>query len=352
MPDQRPLLTFALIAYNQEQFIAEAVQGAFSQTYSPLEIILSDDCSPDRTFEIMQEMAAAYSGPHTIVLNRNEHNLGLIGHINRVMEMVQGELIVVAAGDDVSLPHRTKRICEEHIASGNKAVSLFSNAFVIDETREIKGLLQRKRPKSNQLSFDHCAHSLISVHGSTHAWHRHVFEFFGPLNRDVGHEDVAISFRSGLIGEIRYIDEPLIYYRRHMDHLYDKSGHLNFNKYREESIKKLERIKAIYSNRLDDLTRMFEKFPDRRNELIETERLTKNLLQITEDEIRLSGVSWWQRLIYIWESLITNKLEKNFPQWRLVYWFPRLLFWRRLLYLKIQDYNISRKIFYLGLRLR
>jgi len=41
---ERPLLTFALFGYNQEQYIREAVEGAFAQTYSPLEIILSDDC--------------------------------------------------------------------------------------------------------------------------------------------------------------------------------------------------------------------------------------------------------------------------------------------------------------------
>ena len=49
----RPLITFALMAYNQEQLIEEAVAGALAQTYSPLEIILSDDCSTDRTFSIM-----------------------------------------------------------------------------------------------------------------------------------------------------------------------------------------------------------------------------------------------------------------------------------------------------------
>ena len=52
-----PLVTFALFAYNQEAFIREAVASALSQTYEPLEIILSDDCSTDRTFAIMQELA-------------------------------------------------------------------------------------------------------------------------------------------------------------------------------------------------------------------------------------------------------------------------------------------------------
>ena len=67
----KPLVTFIVISYNQEAFIRDGVEGAFSQTYSPLEIVLSDDCSRDRTFEIMQELAAAYRGPHRVILNRN-----------------------------------------------------------------------------------------------------------------------------------------------------------------------------------------------------------------------------------------------------------------------------------------
>jgi len=42
---EKSLITLALVAYNQERFISEALEGAFAQTYSPLEIILSDDCS-------------------------------------------------------------------------------------------------------------------------------------------------------------------------------------------------------------------------------------------------------------------------------------------------------------------
>ena len=102
-----PLVTFVLLAYNQEKYIREAVEGAFSQTYSPLEIILSDDCSKDRTFEIMSKMKEMYNGPHRIILNRNQTNLGIGRHYNRVMELSSGEIVELAAGDDISLPWRT-----------------------------------------------------------------------------------------------------------------------------------------------------------------------------------------------------------------------------------------------------
>jgi glycosyltransferase involved in cell wall biosynthesis len=67
--DTPPLVSFIVVAYNQDKYIKEAVLGAFSQTYQPLEIILSDDGSSDLTFEIMQDMVEKYVGPHKIILN-------------------------------------------------------------------------------------------------------------------------------------------------------------------------------------------------------------------------------------------------------------------------------------------
>ena len=60
---ERPLVTFLQFSYNLEHFIREAVEGAFAQTYSPLQIILSDDCSTDKTFEITRAMAASTADP-------------------------------------------------------------------------------------------------------------------------------------------------------------------------------------------------------------------------------------------------------------------------------------------------
>jgi len=114
-----PLITFILFSYNQESFIRESVHAALKQTYSPLEIILSDDCSMDDTFTIMEEMAAAYRGPHKIVINQNQENLGIVPHLNKLfMEFAHGELVVLAAGDDVSYSFRTESLVEAWLKNG------------------------------------------------------------------------------------------------------------------------------------------------------------------------------------------------------------------------------------------
>jgi glycosyltransferase involved in cell wall biosynthesis len=212
-----PLITFAVISYQDEKYIREAIEGAFAQTYRPLEIILSNDCSRDRTFEIMRSMAAAYRGPHSMILNRNGKNLGTGGHINRIMELSHGDVLVIAAGDDVSFPERTERLYELFKAGGGEIKSLFSNSILIDEAGRGDKLQFQAPFTGDQFPLETIVHGyeLGIVAGSSHAWTRDVFETFGPLVTPLSVEDSAIGFRAALIGRIAYTHQPLIKHRRH-----------------------------------------------------------------------------------------------------------------------------------------
>lgn len=210
---ERPLVSFAVIAYNQERFIREAVEGAFAQTYQPLEIILSDDCSPDGTFAIMQEMAAAYDGPHKVVLNRNEPNLGIVPHIDRMMEIVSGEFIVVNAGDDVSYPERTAVLVDTWVRSRGKCLLIHSSAHLISEegvfVKEVSCAPIVKDDPSPK-TFSICGQW---VRGATAAWDRRLFIDFGPIGEGVSTEDHILPFRASTLGGVSFVEKPLIKYR-------------------------------------------------------------------------------------------------------------------------------------------
>ncbi len=126
MPGDRPPVTLFVLAYNQEALVRAAIEGAFAQTYQPLEIILSDDASPDGTFAVMQAMAAAYSGPHRVILNRNPANLGLTAHVSRVMQRATGAFVVQNAGDDVSHPERTAKLVAAWRAGAGRVMAVHS----------------------------------------------------------------------------------------------------------------------------------------------------------------------------------------------------------------------------------
>lgn len=207
------LVSLLIIAYNQENYIREAIEGAFAQSYSPLEIILSDDNSPDKTFKIMQEMAAAYQGQHRIILNRNERNVGVVLHIDRVMQLASGQLNVINAGDDVSLPDRVEKLTKAWEMSGRKAKLVHSPAIAIDEGGRMIGIRTSPKAMTDDPSPVSIASDRNYILGATLAWDRLVFDEFGPLGPGLSVEDTIIPFRAALLGGIGYVDEPLIKYR-------------------------------------------------------------------------------------------------------------------------------------------
>ena len=211
---QKPLVTFAIIAYNQQDYICDAVEAAFSQTYMPLQIVISDDCSTDKTFKTIKEMASAYNGPHEVCINRNAFNKNIGGNINTVMHLAKGQLIVIAAGDDVSEPNRVNEIIDCWKSAGNPMyASIVSGVFELDSKGKktcLPALTKLNTPDPLYI-FEENFH----FHGSSQAWTKATFNFFGDLLPDVVNEDSAIFYRNRLIGKILSIEKSLVNHRKH-----------------------------------------------------------------------------------------------------------------------------------------
>lgn len=210
----RPLVTFALFAYNQEKYIREAVEGAFSQTYEPLEIILSDDFSSDRTFEIMQEMAAAYDGPHEVRVRQSEVNRGVLSHVLSVSQKAKGVIFVVGAGDDISLTDRVEIIVSSFV--GDDVFALSSDDIIIDE----HGLeTEWDTGRSDRRDGWH-EKSAAWVHGATAAYRTNFLKALPIPENPVFYEDMVFSDLINALGKksIR-CRLPLIKYRHHLHNL-------------------------------------------------------------------------------------------------------------------------------------
>ncbi|WP_170094670.1 glycosyltransferase [Simplicispira suum] len=210
-----PLVTFVLLTYNQEDYIREAVQAAVCQEFSSIEIILSDDCSTDGTFDIMREFVKSYNGPHKIILNRTRKNLGICGHLNSILKIAQGEIIINAAGDDISLPNRTKLLYERFLADGEKTVAVFSNAEVVNFQGDRQRRFFRVPPKYSKNIDEFMVNRNCWALGCTFAFRKNIFDKYGALDSSVFQEDGLLAFRSLLEGELGYVDELLVKYRIH-----------------------------------------------------------------------------------------------------------------------------------------
>ena len=210
----RPLVTFCLITRNHEASIANAVQAALAQDFEPLEILVSDDASGDRTFDIAESALQSYSGPHAVRLRRNDQVQGPCGNLNAAVAEAEGELIVLAYGTDVSEPHRVARLVEAWQQSG--ASVLASNALVVDHDGSTQGLAKQATGSSDlTLAQFVQAGGNICCFSPTLAWHRQVFDEFGPidLDRAFRYPDLIIPLRGLLLGGNHFIDQPLVHHR-------------------------------------------------------------------------------------------------------------------------------------------
>lgn len=215
-----PRVTLALFAYNQQAHVRAAVEGALAQDYDgPLEIILSDDGSRDDTFAVMQDVARAYRGPHYVRLNRNDPNLGLSAHVNRVLAMAQGEIIVAAAGDDISLPGRVR----ETVAALARHPQAMAVSFTDIRMDEAGRVLDTPAPKGPERIIDlemflaagPRAQSVLGLSGASRAFRRAVYERFGDLRPDCPAEDTPYLRRALYLGSCVRCGWPGIRYRIH-----------------------------------------------------------------------------------------------------------------------------------------
>jgi glycosyltransferase involved in cell wall biosynthesis len=250
------LATVILYAFNEEDYIRESVQSLFSQTYSPLEIILSDDGSIDCTFDIMQQMAAEYSGPHKVILNRNARNIGIGSQLNESVAKSSGELIVLANGDDISLPNRVSALVQLWQASQGKASVITSDLAIINSDGNVlNGIINTETVFTNLT--DGVRRRFGGVQAASLAVRRDVFENFGPLPDNLILEDNPLYLRATLIGERLHTHECLVQYRIHANNISQAYEFANFLTWRQRHQSKLvwqrrESIKA-YLQMLRDL---------------------------------------------------------------------------------------------------
>jgi glycosyltransferase involved in cell wall biosynthesis len=285
-----PKISLFVYTYNHASFIAEAVDAALAQTYFNLEIILSDDNSTDGTYEIMQAKAAEYKGSHKIILNRNEKNLGISDHLNKIMTLGSGDWFVLAAGDDISFPKRVETIMS-HVSNNPEVMAFYSGFEIINQNGEIQ----------NYHGFDT---NRLYVTGATGAWNRKLFDVFGPITQSTTAEDVVIPFRAMLLGKLMLLNDATVYYREHQQSISNplNNNHLAAQKHLYKICHQL--VNACQQRLLD-----IEKVKDNIAPTLYNSLITKhdNILLLLQNRIESIGIT-----IQMLESPVLNKIKYLF----------------------------------------
>jgi GT2 family glycosyltransferase len=211
-----PLVTYRLQCYRHERFVAEAVSSVLAQTYSPLEILITDDCSPDHTYDIILALTGTYRGPHRVIVHRSEHNRHNFGHANEGLPLMSGDFLLWLSGDDVAEPEQVAQLVAAW--RNSQTSSVWSNSRIIDEHGRDLGLLL---PPGHPYSLDLCDYAdgrfLDLPYAGACGYSREIIDRFGLISTALGARGIEheLGFRAALLGRKRYLPQPLVRSRRH-----------------------------------------------------------------------------------------------------------------------------------------
>lgn len=215
-----PKITLALLTYRQAGWVSQAVESCFAQDYKgPLEIFISDDASPDDTADVIQRTLDEL-GPHPtaeVRFERRPENLRF-RHLPTLASEATGDLIVVAHGDDISIPDRVSKMVDLWKRTGAGWVGC--NALQIDSEGCAHGPYLAGNTVVRLGLTDMLGGWRGEMLGSTGAFMRNLFDeatFIAPDAAELsGGWDHVLPFRAGLVGKgLAWTPAPLVLYRRH-----------------------------------------------------------------------------------------------------------------------------------------
>ena len=107
------LVSVIVMSYRSAETIVETLDSIKNQTYKNIELIITDDCSPDNTVDVVKKWVRDNQGTLTdIKLITTEKNTGIPGNLNRALKQVSGEYVKAIAADD----YMTEEAIAEYVA--------------------------------------------------------------------------------------------------------------------------------------------------------------------------------------------------------------------------------------------
>jgi glycosyltransferase involved in cell wall biosynthesis len=205
-----PLVSVIIPTYNSSKYIKETLESILNQTYSNLEIIITDDASKDNTLDIVR----GYEDERIKILTSNK-NLGISQNMNKGILASEGKYIAIMDADDWSYPYRIEK--QVKLMEENPNVVLCSGYMdMCDENLKFKHT--RTYPTTNEeirkvlLRYDPIAHPASM-------WRKETLlkTNLYPLYVNNTCHDYSLIFEISQYGEFQNIPESLIKYRIRKD---------------------------------------------------------------------------------------------------------------------------------------
>ena len=236
---EKPYITALIDTYNQERFIAEAVESVLAQDFpaSEMEILVVDDGSTDSTPEIVRRYADR-------VRYIRKENGGQASALNLGFAEARGKIVAMLDGDDVWLPSKISRVAAEFANDPDVFVVCHPGfGWISDRNIEIEDLafhpIRGKMPLGQE---DLLRYGDYGTWGM--ALRRETASALFPLPAGLEiYADTYLVFLAIFVGKVVGLKECLTKYRYHSS---------NLASFREQNAAKAKRRWACYSKAVEE----------------------------------------------------------------------------------------------------
>ncbi len=142
--------------YNSQDFLEDTINSVLGQTFKDFELILLNDASTDDSEKVIQKFSDS-----RIKYYKNEHNLGISGTRNRLVELAEGEYLAVMDNDDISLPQRFEK--QVAFLDSHPDVAIVGTWLELFNKRPVKGVMANIKKFITNLGLVWCQPSEVTL---------------------------------------------------------------------------------------------------------------------------------------------------------------------------------------------
>jgi glycosyltransferase involved in cell wall biosynthesis len=214
-------VSVALLTYNHERYVAQAIESVLAQRGVEFELIVSEDCSTDGTRAIVDEYAARH--PDRIRVVSDTHNVGMTAAFARGIGAATGRYVALLDGDDYWTSPDKLRLQAEYLDAHPECALCFHNVTVVYEdgsiaphpfhSSEPRQYLSRAMPKSVSTLADIAPGNFMQT--CSVMYRRGLFTDLPSWFADLPVADWPLHVLNAEHGDIGYIDAAMAVYRVH-----------------------------------------------------------------------------------------------------------------------------------------
>jgi len=205
-------ISVCIATYQGQEFVERQLRSILDQIGPSDEVIVVDDCSRDRTVELIEQI-----GDARIAVYRNRENRREVFSFGRAIELARGDIIFLADQDDLWMPGRVELMSGKLQASGAALVT--SNFEWMDaEERPLKVAFDGVSSTTSMRHFGNIVDIFIgktNYFGCAMAFRRSLVPLITPIPGYVESHDLWIALAANQIGSNLHIDDKTLRKRRH-----------------------------------------------------------------------------------------------------------------------------------------